>query len=105
MDHGRFMETQATVNDITESVRQYILKKFPLARKKSLQPSTQLLESGIVDSLGMLELVSFLEAEFKIGVSDEDLMPENFESAARIGAYVVAKRESATRASGQSPSE
>lgn len=44
----------------------------------------QLVESGIIDSLGVMSLLSFLEEKFTIQVSGEDLVPENFESVATI---------------------
>jgi acyl carrier protein len=72
-------------------IREFILEKFPLARKNQLKDSDALLESGILDSLGILDLVAFVEQEFSIGVSDEELVPENFQSVERIAAFVENK--------------
>ncbi len=47
-----------------------------------------LLGSGIVDSLGIMRLVSFIEEEFEVVVSDEDLVPEHFQSVNRLVAFV-----------------
>jgi len=47
-----------------------------------------LLEAGILDSLGVLSLVSFLESRYEIGVSDDELLPENFDSIEAITAFV-----------------
>jgi len=55
-----------------------------------------LLESGVIDSLGVLDLVAFIETEFKVIVDDEDLIPENFQSIARIACYVEKKRNGST---------
>jgi acyl carrier protein len=50
------------------------------------------LRSGIIDSLGMLELVAFLEKEFGIKIADVELVPENLDSLARVCAFVERKR-------------
>jgi len=72
---------------ISERVRQVVFEKFPLAKKRGVKDSDELLESGIVDSLGILDLVAVLEAEFGLTVSDEDLLPENFRSIERIAQF------------------
>jgi len=69
-------------------IREFLLKKFPLARKRQLTDSAPLLESGILDSQGVLDLVSFLEERFAIAVADEELVPENFQTIDRITAFV-----------------
>ena len=71
------MSTRPSAKD---RVRSFVLEKFPLARKRSIKDADELLESGIVDSLGILDLVAFLESDFGLQISDEDLMPENFRS-------------------------
>ena len=78
-------------NHIIASVRQYIFSQFPTARQRSLGDTDPLLESGIIDSLGVLDVVGFIEAEFKIAVDDEDLTPENFQNICQISAFVERK--------------
>ena len=73
----------------TAQVRQFILKQFPLARKRQLQDSDALLESGIVDSLGVLQVVTFIEQAFSVKVSDDDLVPDNFQTIDRITALIA----------------
>jgi acyl carrier protein len=73
------------------AIRSYIVKQFPVARKESLKDDTQLLTSGIVDSLGMLDLVRFLEESYMIQISDEELTPENFASIACLASFVESK--------------
>ena len=58
----------------------------------AIGPDTSLLDSGLIDSTGILELVSFLESEFGIVVADEEVVPEHFESVRAIAAFVDAKR-------------
>jgi len=80
----------------TERIRQFVLEKFPLARKRSVKDSDELLESGIVDSLGILDLVALLETEFGLMVSDDDLLPENFRSIERISEFAQQNRPATT---------
>lgn len=56
-----------------------------------LSNETPLLEAGILDSLGLLRLVVFLEKQFKITVGETELLPENFESVNTICAYLRAR--------------
>jgi acyl carrier protein len=58
-----------------------------------------LLDRGILDSTGVLELVAFLESRFGIKVSDDELVPENLDSVVRITSFIESKRmESKLRA-------
>jgi len=50
----------------------------------SLGDDEQLVESGIIDSLGIMTLLSFLEEKFSIQISGDDLIPENFETVSTI---------------------
>ncbi len=47
-----------------------------------------LLEAGAIDSLGVIHLVSFIEERFKVEVSEDDMIPDNFDSIAAIAAFV-----------------
>lgn len=77
--------------DINADVRQFILKQFPLARKQGVKDSDALIEGGMLDSQGVLEVVVFIEERFAITVADEDLVPEHFQTIDRIGAYIQSK--------------
>ena len=79
-----------------ERIRGFILENFPLTRKQGLKDSDRLLETGLIDSLGILDLVAFLEAEFGLIVSDEELLPENFQSVECIAQFVDSKRDGAS---------
>ena len=77
---------------VCHRIRQFIIEQFPLARKQSIiEDDSPLLDSGIIDSLGVLDLVSFIEKEFEITISDEDLMADNFESIASLAAFIQIK--------------
>ena len=72
----------------TSRIRQFVLQTFPLARKRNISDNTDLLESGIIDSLGVLDLVAFLQQEFAVAVDDGDLTPENFKSIEAMAQFV-----------------
>jgi acyl carrier protein len=83
-----------STNNANETIRGFILEKFPLAKKKGITDNTPLLENGVLDSMGVLDLVEFIEGEFKIGITDEDLLPENFRSVAEIAAFIQNRSQS-----------
>ena len=68
------------------------MQKFPAARKRTIGDDTPLLESGIVDSLGVLDVVAFLEKSFMIQLSDDELTPENFGTVKSMASFVERKR-------------
>jgi acyl carrier protein len=74
----------AGTQTIEERIQQFVLKQFPLARKNGLKPGDKWLENGLVDSLGILDLVQYLEQEFSIQAADDELLPENFESLSAV---------------------
>ena len=82
---------QATTDSIEQRIQAFLVEKFPLARKAGINKDTALLERGILDSLGILDVVSFLESEFSLVISDEELLPENFQSLGTLSAFVLKK--------------
>lgn len=80
------------IAQIVSSLRDFVRRNFPLARKRHLETYDDLLESGVVDSMGVLELVKFIEEQFAIAVTDDDLTPENFRSIEQVAHYVLRKR-------------
>jgi acyl carrier protein len=82
---------QTTTSSIEQRIHTFLLDKFPLARKSGIGKDTALLEKGILDSLGILDVVSFLENEFSLVVNDEELVPENFQSLGTLTSFVLKK--------------
>ena len=76
-----------------DQIRQFIFEKFPLAKSRGLEDSSQLLEEGVLDSLGILELVDYLQSELSVSVEDDDLVPDNFASIDAIATFVDSKVE------------
>jgi acyl carrier protein len=77
---------------IETNVREFLVENFPLAGEwSSISPDDSLLEAGVIDSTGVLELVDFIESRYEITVPVEDLLPENLDSITGITHYVSGK--------------
>ena len=75
-----------------EKLRQFIIENFLFGNKDAtLDDGESFLESGIIDSTGILEVVGFLEDEFGFEVTDDELVPDNFDSVDKLVAYVEKK--------------
>ena len=81
-----------SINPVSHEVRQFIVSHFPQARTRALSDDDPLLENGIIDSLGVIDIVSFIEAEFRVTVADEELVPDHFQNIGRIAAYIENKQ-------------
>jgi acyl carrier protein len=75
-----------------DQIRAFVRRRFPLAATAGVKDGDSLLDTGIVDSLGILDLVAFLEKSFGIRVGDEELSPLNFDSIESVARFVAAKR-------------
>jgi acyl carrier protein len=82
-------------NDLLAKVRAFIEENFLFREDISdLADTDSLLESGVMDSTGILELVAYLETEFSIQMADAEIVPENLDSIAAIAGYVDRKLKS-----------
>ena len=79
-------------NQVLSRVQEWVTTTFPLARERQLRVEDSLLESGIIDSLGTLEVVEFLEREFGIRVEDEEMLADHFETILAISRFVASKQ-------------
>lgn len=82
---------------VTVRIRTFLAEHFPSARHHALGEDEHLLANGILDSLGVLDLVGYLEREFGISISDEDLVPEHFETLRRLTGFVEEKQSVGSR--------
>jgi acyl carrier protein len=77
--------------EIGGQVRQFIEENFLFREEADLADDESLLDAGLVDSTGILELVAFLEGTFDLQVADAEIVPENLDSINAIVAYVTGK--------------
>ena len=75
--------------DIQAQIRDYIAQNLLFSDDGfGYSDDASFLEEGIVDSVGIMELVMFLEENFGLTVDDEDLTPDNFDSVNKLAAYI-----------------
>lgn len=77
---------------VESQIKEYIAKNLLFSSDGFKYPDdASFLEEGIVDSQGVMELVLFVEENFKIQVKDSDIIPDNFDSVERLAEYVRRK--------------
>ena len=79
------------MSDYKELLRDYIIDNFLFGDGDKLGNETLLFEKGIIDSTGVLELLAFIEENFKIKVKDEELVQSNFSSISTIEKFIQYK--------------
>lgn len=79
------------MNDVRSKIRGFIVENFLFGNEDGLKDDASFLDEGIIDSTGILEMVSYLEEEFSISVDDEELVPENLDSINNVVAYLTKK--------------
>ena len=78
--------------DIMQELEKYLLTEAALnLDKKSINPNEDLLMQGIIDSMGILNLVSFMENKFVIKIKNEEILPENFQNLNALKGFVEKK--------------
>ncbi len=78
--------------DIIKDVRDFIQSRFLFnAHESVIAEDASFLESGIIDSTGILELIAFLQDQYKITIEDHEMLPDNLDSLSRISRYVKSK--------------
>lgn len=84
--------------DIEQKIRQFIEDNFLFREgRPSVSDAESLLDAGLIDSTGVLELVAFLQSEFGVIVGDAEMVPENLDSISRIVGYIRGKLNSHAR--------
>jgi len=77
-------------------VRSFVVSNYLLGKEEGLENDDSFQEQGIIDSTGILELVSHLERTYGIEILDEDLNPDNLDSVNKIAAYLTRKLSAVT---------
>ena len=85
---------------IAATVRAYIKENFMFGSAGTLGDQDSLLDAGVIDSTGAMEIVTFLETKFGIAIDDRDLVPENLDSITAIAAFVSRKLAAAPASAG-----
>ncbi len=80
------------MTDYSGEVTRFIVDNFLFGEACELSAESSLLSQGILDSTGVLELVAYLEATYKIAIPDDEIVPENLDSIQAITGYIRRKR-------------
>jgi acyl carrier protein len=78
--------------EIKNQIRNFIIENFLFGESNGLSESDSLLEKGIIDSTGVLELIAFIEESYGIKVKDEELVPENLDSIVSVTDFILRKQ-------------
>ena len=71
-----------------QQVKSFIVETFLFGDDSILQEDTSFIQDGIIDSTGILELITFIENTYNIKLQDEELVPENLDSLKKIGKFL-----------------
>ena len=86
-------ERRNTPMDVVKEIRSFIVENFLFGDTTvPLEEDDSLLQRGLIDSTGILEIVSFIEEKFGIVVDDDDVVPDNLDSIGAIAKYVMRKQ-------------
>jgi acyl carrier protein len=85
---------------IAQQIRSFIQESFLFGQTDNLRDGDSFLESGIIDSTGILQLIAFLQDTYGIRVEDEEAIPDNLDSIDRIVVYLRRKLDSAEAGAG-----
>jgi len=77
---------------IKEQIRTFVTSNFYVADPAALKDEESLLDSGVIDSTGVLEVIAFIEDTFGFTVEDMEMLPENLDSVERITNFVIRKK-------------
>lgn len=83
------------MSDYANNVRGFIAENFLFRADAEIADDQSLLDSGVMDSTGVLELIAYLESTYGISVADEEIVPDNLDSISRVTAYLASKKAAA----------
>ena len=76
---------------VKQKIKEFVVDNFLFGDGGQLQDQTSFLDEGIIDSMGILELIDFIDKEFNVAVADEELLPENLDSINNIVSFIGGK--------------
>ena len=80
------------MQDLKAQLTQFVVDNFLFGKANGFKSSDSFLESGIIDSTGMVELIFHLENAYAIEIKDSELIPENLDSVDRLAEFVRRKQ-------------
>jgi acyl carrier protein len=77
---------------MVQTIRKFVIDNYLFGEEGTLKNDDSFMETGIIDSTGILELVRFLESTCGIKVADEELIPDNLDSITKIITFIQSKK-------------
>jgi acyl carrier protein len=77
---------------IEDQIKQFVLKNLYFAEDNALDNDASFLDTGVVDSTGVMELVAFVESEFGVKVEPQEIVVENFDSISKVARFISRKK-------------
>ena len=90
-------------SEIRDAIRSHIVDRILFGDADKLVDTVSFQESGVLDSVGFLDVVTFVEERFRIQIADDELVPENFDTVERISAFVSEKMNGKILGGGREP--
>ena len=76
---------------LKDEIRSFVIDNFLFGEDNGLKEDSSFIKEGIVDSTGIMQLVSFIQERYRIMVEDEELTPENLDSISKVSAFIARK--------------
>jgi acyl carrier protein len=86
--------------NIKDDVRSFVIDTFLFGEDDGLKDDSSFLAEGIVDSTGIMQLVSFLQERYLVAIEDEELIPDNLDSIKRVATFIEEKMRAVKLESG-----
>ena len=83
-------------NDLKLNLRNFIIENFLFGEDPGFTEDASFLQNGIIDSMGFLELINFLESSYGINIKDNELVPENMDSLVNLSNFLIRKLRTAS---------
>ena len=78
---------------LQEDIRGFIVDTFLFGEDGGLRDDSSFLAEGIVDSTGIMQLVSYLQEQYRITIEDEELIPDNLDSISKVMSFIAVKQQ------------
>ena len=80
------------VNAIQKEIREYVFENFIVDDDEVFSDDESFLETGLIDSTGILELITFVEETYDIEIADEEMIPDNLDGIAKVARFVASEK-------------
>lgn len=78
---------------LEDEIRNFIIENFLFGVDSGLNDDSSFLKEGIIDSTGIMQLVSHIQERYLVPVEDDELTPENLDSIRKVAAFIHAKKQ------------